>query len=110
MEKQSLDALGRQLLERAKESTAGRSAESVYGGHEHMLRQTLMALTAGTTMAEHESPGEATAHVLSGRVRIGAGENSWEGRTGDLITIPPSRHDLHAIEDSVVLLTVAKAL
>ena len=110
MEKQSLDALGRQLLERAKESTAGRSAETVYGGHEHMLRQTLMALTAGTTMAEHESPGEATAHVLSGRVSIGAGENSWEGRTGDLITIPASRHDLHAIEDSVVLLTVAKAL
>ena len=110
MQKQSLDALGRQHLERARESNAGRSAETVYGGHEHTLRQTLMALTAGTTMAEHESPGEATAHVLSGRVRIGAGEDSWEGRTGDLIAIPPSRHDLHAIEDSVVLLTVAKAL
>ena len=110
MEKQSLDALGRQLLARAKESKAGRSAETVYGGHEHMLRQTLMALTAGTTMAEHESPGEATAHVLAGRVSIGAGENCWEGRTGDLISIPITRHDLHAIEDSVVLLTVAKAL
>ena len=108
MQKQSLDALGRQHLEHAKASSAGRSSETVYGGHEHILRQTLMALIAGTTMAEHESPGEATAHVLSGRIRIGAGEDSWEGRTGDIIIIPPSRHDLHAIEDSVVLLTVAK--
>lgn len=108
MEKQSLDAIGRQNLDRARASSAGRSAETVYGGHEHMLRQTLIALTAGTTMAEHESPGEATAHVLSGRVRIGAGDVSWEGRTGDLIVIPLNRHDLHAIEDSVVLLTVAK--
>jgi quercetin dioxygenase-like cupin family protein len=108
MQKQSLEALGRQHLEQAKTSSAGRSSESVYGGHEHILRQTLIALIAGTTMAEHESPGEATAHVLSGRIRIGAGEDSWEGRTGDIIIIPPARHDLHAIEDSVVLLTVAK--
>jgi quercetin dioxygenase-like cupin family protein len=108
MQKQSLDALGRQHLEQARASSAGRSSETVYGGHEHILRQTLMALIAGTTLAEHESPGEATAHVLSGRIRIGAGEDSWEGRTGDIITIPPSRHDLHAIEDAVVLLTVAK--
>jgi quercetin dioxygenase-like cupin family protein len=52
--------------------------------------------------------GEATAHVLSGRVRIGVGTDSWEGRDGDLIVIPPARHNLAAIEDSVVLLTVAK--
>lgn len=110
MQKQSLDALGRQQLELARSASAGRSSTSVFGGHEHMLRQTLMALVAGNTMAEHESPGEATVFVLTGRIRIGAGEDSWEGRTGDLISIPPMRHDLHALEDSVVLLTVAKSL
>lgn len=110
MEKQSLDALGRQLLESARTSSAGRSSESVFGGHEHVLRQNLMALVAGTTMAEHESPGEATVFVLSGRIRVGSGTNSWEGRAGDLINVPPARHDLHALEDSVILLTVAKAL
>ena len=108
MQKLSLEALAHEQLKIAQQSTNGRSSETVYGGHEHILRQTLMALIAGTTMAEHESPGEATAHVLSGRIRIGAGEDSWEGRTGDLIIIPTTRHDLHAIEDSVVLLTVAK--
>jgi quercetin dioxygenase-like cupin family protein len=72
------------------------------------IRQTLVALTAGSALAEHENPGEATAHVLSGRIRLGAGDDSWEGRRGDFIAIPPARHSLLAVEDAVVLLTVAK--
>ena len=108
MQKLSLDALAREHLERAHAESSGRSSETVVGGHEHALRQTLVALTAGTTLAEHENPGEATVHVLSGRVRLGADGDGWDGRRGDLIVIPPSRHELAAIEDSVVLLTVAK--
>jgi quercetin dioxygenase-like cupin family protein len=46
--------------------------------------------------------------VLAGRVKLGSGGESWEGRKGDLIVIPPARHDVQAIEDSAVLLTVAK--
>ena len=110
MQKLSLEALAREHLERARQLSAGRSSETVYGGHEHTLRQTLVALIAGTTMAEHENPGEATVHILSGRVRLGAGKDSWEGRTGDLIIVPPARHDLYAIEDAVQLLTVVKQL
>jgi quercetin dioxygenase-like cupin family protein len=108
MQKMSLDALAREHLRRAHQSPAGRSAETVYGGHEHSLRQTVVALTAGTALAEHENPGEATVHVLTGRVRLGAGADSWEGRDGDLIVIPPARHDLTAVTDAAVLLTVAK--
>lgn len=108
MQKLSLQALGRQHLERARQSHAGRSAETVYGGHEHTLRQTLIALTAGSVLTEHENPGEATAYVLSGRVALGAGEVTWEGSGGDLLIVPPARHDLRALEDAVVLLTVAK--
>lgn len=108
MQKLSLDALAREHLERARQTSAGRSAETVYGGHEHVLRQTLVALTAGTVLAEHENPGEATVHVIVGRVSLNAGTDAWEGRAGDLIIVPPMRHDLRAVEDSVVLLTVAK--
>jgi quercetin dioxygenase-like cupin family protein len=107
MQKLSLDALAREHLERAHAEASGRSSETVVGGHEHALRQTVVALTAGTTLGEHENPGEATVHVLSGRVRLGADGDAWEGRRGDLIVIPPARHDLHAVEDAVVLLTVA---
>jgi len=45
--------------------------------------------------------------VLHRRVTLVAGENRWNGSPGDLVTVPDSRHALEAVEDSVVLLTVA---
>jgi quercetin dioxygenase-like cupin family protein len=106
VQKTSLDALVRNQLEAARATTSGRAARTVYGGHEHVLRQTLIALRAGRSLAEHDSPGEATLHVLSGRVRLVTSTDSWDGRSGDLITIPATPHSLEAIEDAAVLLTV----
>lgn len=108
MRKFSLDALAREHLDRAASGSTGRSATTVYGGHEQVLRQTLVALRAGSSLTEHDSPGEATLIVLRGRVRLHAGEDTWEGRAGDLLVIPPARHSLDAVEDSVAVLTVAK--
>ena len=108
MQKQSLTALVRQHLEKASSSSSGRSAHTVYGGHEHVQRQTLIALRAGSHLDEHASPGEATLQVLHGRVTLVAGDDRWNGSPGDLMVIPDSRHALDAVEDSVVLLTVAK--
>lgn len=110
MEKFSLDAIAREQAKRAAATPAGRSAETVYGGHEHTLRQTVLALTAGTSLAEHETPGEATVQVLSGRIRLTAGDTAWEGRSGDLLVVPGTRHAVHAVEDSAILLTVSKAI
>ena len=110
MQKLSLDARVREHLERARTSSTDRSSETVYGGHEHVLRQTLIALRAGAELGEHENPGEATVLVLRGRVRLNANDESWEGMAGDLLIVPDSKHSLVAIEDSAALLTVAKSL
>lgn len=109
MQKLSLDALARQQLDRAAGSASGRAADTVYGGHEHTLRQTMITLTAGSSLSEHDGPGEATLEVRRGRVRLVAGADSWDGRTGDLLIIPTARHTLEALETSVVLLTVVKS-
>jgi quercetin dioxygenase-like cupin family protein len=108
MNKLSLEAVAREQAERARAATSGRSARTVYGGHERRLRQTVIALAGGAALAEHENPGEASVQVLHGRVRLRAGETSWEGRDGDLLVVPDAPHTLEALEDSSVLLTVAK--
>lgn len=114
MQKLSLDALARELLSRATDSGGSgasggsRAAQTVVGGHEKALRQTLIALAKNAALAEHASPGEATLHVLRGRVTLAAGGESWEGREGDLLIIPDAPHSLTALADSAVLLTVVK--
>lgn len=107
MNNTSLTALTKEHLATARQHNAGRSAHTVYGGQGHALRQTLIALVAGRRLGEHESPGEATLQVLRGSVRLHAGEDTWDGSMGDHLVIPPARHDLEALEDAAVLLTVA---
>jgi quercetin dioxygenase-like cupin family protein len=108
MEKRSLTALAREQLAAAHAGSNGRSAHTVYGGHEHALRQTLLDLTAGTALDQHDSPSEATLLVLQGRVQLTSPGASCDGAAGDHLTIPPTQHALTAVEDSVVLLTVVK--
>jgi quercetin dioxygenase-like cupin family protein len=104
MQKLPLTALAREQLTTARGASSGRSAQTAYG-HEHVLRQTVIAQAAGRQLDEHENPGEPTALVLGGRVRLKAGDTNWEGSPGDLLIVPNERHSL---EDSAVLLTVAK--
>jgi len=108
MQRISLDALARQQLERAADAGGGHTADTVFGGRENVLRQTVIGMVEGAKLAEHNNPGEATLQVLRGRVRLSSGELSWEARTGDMIFVPDARHSLEALEDSAILLTVAK--
>ncbi|WP_182346093.1 cupin domain-containing protein [Tomitella gaofuii] len=109
MNKMSLVALTRELRAKAAGSERKVASSTVFGGHEKTLRQTLVVVAAGGELAEHESPGEATVQVLTGRITLDTSEDSWEGRTGDLLVIPPARHSVTAVEDSSFLLTVAKS-
>ena len=108
MQKHSLDALARELLGKAAVAPAGRTAQTVMGGHEKVLRQTMIAMAKDAELTEHANPGQASVYVLRGRVTLSAGGQSWEGRDGDLLIVPDAPHGLQALQDSVVLLTVAK--
>lgn len=107
-QKISLVAQARQELKLAVDAPSGRSAKTVYGGHERSLRQTVIALRAGRDLEEHNNPGEATVHVISGHIRLRAGDVVWEGLPGDLLIVPPERHAVEAVDDSTFLLTVVK--
>jgi len=71
------------------------------------LRQTVIGLCAGHSLAEHDNPGESTLLILSGKLQLKSGENAWKGSTGDMLIIPNARHSVEALEDVAFLLTVA---
>lgn len=108
MKKFSLTAIARAELREAVSSANGRAARTVFGGHEHTLRQTVIALASGTQLQEHENPGEATVLVLRGRIRISSEGQQWEGRDQDLLILPAGRAQITALEESSILLSVAK--
>lgn len=106
MDSRSLTTLAQEQIAKAHEASAGRSASTVHGGREHRLRQTLIALKAGVRLGEHDAPEEATLQVLVGEIVFHVGSEQWVGRAGDHLDIPPQRHDLEAVTDAAVLLTV----
>ena len=91
MESISLTELAAQQLAAAREAHSGRAARTVHGGRDLELRQTVLALVAGQELAEHNSPGEATLHVLHGRARLTTESDAWEGQTGDFPASSMSR-------------------
>ncbi|WP_029137430.1 cupin domain-containing protein [Nakamurella lactea] len=107
MESISLTELAVEQLAAAQRVATGRSAVTVLGGRGRTLRQIVLAFVAGKGLDDHEAPGEATLQVLRGRVRLATEDDNWEGTAGDLLTIPALRHNLEALDDSVVLLSVS---
>jgi quercetin dioxygenase-like cupin family protein len=105
-----LSRLGERLLDSARDGRGpGRAAHSLVAGPGRPLKQVLMALDAGSRLADHRAPGAASLLVLSGRVTL-----TWDDRSvvldrGQWAPIPAAVHGLHAAEPTVVLLTVAAA-
>ncbi|MEU3310541.1 cupin domain-containing protein [Nocardiopsis sp. NPDC006832] len=103
-----LKALAEDLLGKARGAHAHRAATTVYGDRDSLLRQTALALLKDTELAEHESPPEATLQVLTGRIRLNGHGREWELTGGEIVPIPPERHSVTALEDSVFLLSVRR--
>lgn len=85
----------------------GRAARTLTPGAGARLKQTLLALTAGTELADHAAPGSATIQVLRGSATLRWDDTSLAVPAGHWAVIPEQQHGLHADEDTVALLTVA---
>lgn len=106
MEATSLTDLADELLAKAHHASAHRAAATLHFGEPGRVRRTVIALTAGSSLGDHDSPLEATIQVLRGRVRLTAPDDAMDLVAGELAPIPAVRHGLDALDDSVVLLTV----
>ncbi|MBX9245894.1 cupin [Actinotalea ferrariae] len=102
-----LAELTRTHLAAAHESPHGRSAELVL--HDGVLRQTVIALTGGSELGEHNAPHAASVFVLAGRVRV-TGLDQDEIAAGQLARLTHERHGVVALEDSAFLLTTVTSL
>ncbi|TRV78009.1 cupin [Streptomyces sp. 130] len=98
-----LNALAAEHLAAARDAPHGRSAHLLL--HQDPLRQTVIALTSGSALDEHNAPPAASLQVLRGSVRLTAASGDVELTPGRLHPVPQERHGLLALEDAVVLLT-----
>ncbi|MFG2825583.1 cupin [Kitasatospora sp. NPDC048365] len=98
-----LNAVADEHAAKAADSPHGRSAHLLL--HDGVLRQTVIALTAGSALDEHNAPVAASLQVLRGRVSLTIAGRRQEVRAGELHVIPQDRHGLLAHTDAVVLLT-----
>ncbi len=96
------------LLGHARASRAGRAGQTLTPGAGSPLKQTLLALAAGHSLAEHESPSAATLQVVIGAVRLTSAAGRVDLREGDHTMLPAVRHGIDAVDDAVMLLTVTQ--
>ena len=108
MEPDNIDRAVEALGEAARTASNGRSARMLYGGPTSTLTQTVIAMREGARLGEHESPGEATMLVLSGRLRVSTATQSRDGSAGELLELPLETHSVEALSDAAFLLTAAK--
>jgi quercetin dioxygenase-like cupin family protein len=72
------------------------------------LRVVLVALQAGRNLPEHETEGRLTIHVLSGHLEVKAAGRTFNLRPGGLLALDRNLpHDVRALQESTVLLTIA---
>ncbi len=105
-----LEELGARLLDEARSHSNGRSALTLTPSEGGPLKQTLLAIQAGSGLQDHPAPGPSSILVLSGSATMssgGGGDVRLEA--GCWAPVPMESHRVDADEDLVALLTVTIA-
>ena len=72
------------------------------------LRVVRVALKAGKSLSEHKTEGRISIQVLAGHVEVKSAGRTFNLHTGGLLALDKNlAHDVRALQESAVLLTVA---
>ena len=89
-------------------AAAGHSAKTLAKHPD--LRVVLMSFRAGVRIKEHRARGSVVIQTITGFIRVKLAAEEVELKAGSILVLEPSlAHDLEALEESTVLLTLAWA-
>ncbi|MBI5169131.1 MAG: AraC family ligand binding domain-containing protein [Candidatus Eisenbacteria bacterium] len=72
------------------------------------LRIVYMLMKAGTRLPQHHATGRISVQTVTGHVRLHLSERTVELPAGHLLALEQEvQHDVEAIEESTILLTLA---
>ena len=72
------------------------------------FRVVLIALAAEARLPEHKADGRISIHLLSGHLQLRGSGRTFNLRSGGLVALDQGiPHDVHALEESALLLTIA---
>lgn len=93
-------------LHRAPEWNTGRNAKTLIKYDD--LRVVLLALRAQTRIPDHRTDGRISIQTVRGHLRIRADGRTFNLPMGGLLALDGGLvHDVEAVEDSALLLTIA---
>lgn len=88
-----------------RETQFGHSRENI----QSEVSVVLAAIKKGATLCGHEVDGPVTVQVLSGAIQLGVLGESRSLSSGTVIALDKGiPHDIQALQDSELLLTIAK--
>jgi quercetin dioxygenase-like cupin family protein len=88
------------------EPTSGQNAKTLVKYDD--LRIVLIALRADARIPGHQAEGRISVHTIRGHIRIRAIQRTFDLPAGSLLALDRGLpHDVEALEDSALLLTIA---
>lgn len=103
-----LDEALRQLRNEPHEPVDGHRQITI--AHREGFSLILFDFEKGATIPEHQVQGEVTIQVLDGKLQIATSKNEHKVGSGEVLILKPEvTHDVRAIEDTSMFMTVSLA-